>query len=123
MIFISCKNSIQILERGSFNFMKIVNKSQKTFFPDTENHPSVLMEATADMKYQLCQFHLEQCFIRLKKTISDIYVRISVSPLPFRDIPWKSNNNHHSVLSNPDNKNIYIHNYYQETMPTFMLAL
>ena len=40
-----------------------------------------------------------------------------------RFIHWESNNIQHSMLSNPENNNISIHNYYKEIFPTFMLAL
>ena len=55
------------------------------------------------------------------KIIANNYVSNIVSLLQFIFFSLKGNNIQHSMLDNPDNNNISIHNYDKDWLPTFML--
>ena len=55
------------------------------------------------------------------KIIANNYVSNIVSLLQFIFFSLEGNNIQHSMLDNPDNNNISIHNYDKDWLPTFML--
>ena len=55
--------------------------------------------------------------------MDDVHVSIYVPLLQLICIFWEKKNSQHSMLDNPENKIISIHNYYQEKVWTFMLGV
>ena len=65
------------------------------------------------MNFQIKYLYLEQHFIQKKQEFfSGINVTIYVPLLQLRYICLESKNNQHSMLANPENKNISIRSYY-----------
>ena len=72
----------------------------------------VQIQDIAKTKIRLQQFYLEKCFIQQgQENIWNAYFIKYITLLQLVYIGWEWNNIHHSMFTNPQNKNIYIHKY------------
>ena len=63
---------------------------------------AVYIEPITNTKYHICQFYMEQCFIRqLQENIAEIHGIINVPILQLRFIQWERNNIQYLMLDNP----------------------